>query len=50
MNADEIIVTSTTKLCSAANVLDGYKVGGKAPELVEKIQDAYLAKVLRETL
>lgn len=50
MNADEIIVTSTTKLCSAANVLDGYKVGGKAPELVEKIQDAYQAKVLRETL
>lgn len=48
-NADEIVVTSTTTLCRSACELDGKAVGGKAPELLEKLQKAYLDKVDAET-
>ena len=33
--ADEILVTSSSKLCMHCNTLDGQPVGGKAPEMVE---------------
>ena len=36
--ADEIIVTSSSNLCLHACELDGKPVGGKAPELLEKIR------------
>lgn len=36
--ADEIIVTSSSNLCLHANLLDHKPVGGKAPELLEKIR------------
>lgn len=49
MNADEIIVSSTTKLCAPAYEIDGKPVGGKSPDLYKKIADAYLHKYLTET-
>ncbi|NMA08235.1 MAG: D-amino acid aminotransferase [Clostridiales bacterium] len=43
-NADEVIVSSSSKFCLRANVLDGKPVGGKAPALFKSIQD----EVMRE--
>jgi D-alanine transaminase len=43
-DADEVIVSSSGDFCSSADTIDGNSVGGKAPELVKKIQD----EVLRE--
>ena len=48
-NADEIIVSSTTKLVGPACELDGQPVGGKAPELVKVIKDTYLNWFYTET-
>ena len=41
-NADEIIVTSSSKLCMYANEIDGRPAGGKAPELLEKLRNALI--------
>lgn len=49
MNADEVIVSSSGSLCMQAVEIDGKPVGGKAPELLNLIQDAYTAKIKRET-
>lgn len=49
MDADEILVSSSTQLCRSAGTIDGTPVGGKAPELVKLIQDAYMEKYLSET-
>ncbi|MDR1957105.1 MAG: aminotransferase class IV [Treponema sp.] len=38
--ADEIMISSTSSFCMSASHLDGYQVGGKAPELLRQIQDA----------
>ena len=38
-NADEIIVTSSSKLCIFADTLDGQPVGRKSPELMDRIRD-----------
>jgi len=43
-NADEVIVSSSSKFCLRANVLDGKPVGDKAPALFKSIQD----EVMRE--
>ncbi len=40
MNADEIVVHSTGSFCIPVKKVDGKKVGGKAPEMLKKIQDA----------
>lgn len=40
MNADEVIVHSSGTLCNAAVEIDGKKVGGRAPELLKKLQSA----------
>ena len=40
MDADEVIVHSSGTLCNAATEIDGKKVGGRAPELLKKLQDA----------
>lgn len=40
MNADEVIVHSSGTLCNAVTEIDGKKVGGRAPELLKKLQDA----------
>lgn len=49
MDADEVIVSSATKLCSIATEMNGTPIGNKAPELVKKLQDAYLAKFDNDT-
>lgn len=49
MDADEILVSSSTQLCRAAGSVDGTPVGGKNPELVKLIQDAYMEKFIQET-
>lgn len=41
-DADEIIVTSSSNFCLVANTLEGKSVGGKAPELVEKLQEVLM--------
>lgn len=43
MNADEVVVHSTGSFCLAAATVDGKPVGGKAPEMLKKIQDALVA-------
>ncbi|MDD4772242.1 MAG: aminotransferase class IV [Eubacteriales bacterium] len=45
MEADEILVTSTTTLCRAACEIDNRPVGGKSKDTVRHIQDAYLKKI-----
>lgn len=42
MDADEVIVHSSGTLCNAASEIDGRPVGGKAPELLKKLQDAVI--------
>ena len=46
LNADEILVTSSSNLCLRAIEVDGKPVGGKDPETYEKLR----AEVLREFL
>lgn len=48
-NADEIMISSAGSLCLAANELDGQPAGGKAPELLKKLQAAVLAEFMEET-
>ncbi len=38
-NADEILISSSSKFCLSADTLNGEAVGGKAPELLKAIQD-----------
>lgn len=40
MNADEIVVHSTGSFCIPVKTVDGRAVGGKASEMLKKIQDA----------
>ena len=49
MNADEIIVTSSSALCMMVQSIDGIPVGGKDRGRLKLLQDAYLAKFQRET-
>lgn len=48
-DADEIIVSSTSKLCSAACELDGKPVGGKDTALLRKLQESYYKRYLETT-
>jgi D-alanine transaminase len=41
-NADEALVSSSGTFCLSASHIDGKPVGGKAPALLKKIQDALL--------
>ncbi|MDR2531017.1 MAG: aminotransferase class IV [Oscillospiraceae bacterium] len=47
--ADEVIVTSVSMLCIPACEIDGKPVGGKAPELLKRLQDASWDRMMRET-
>ncbi len=38
LHADEVLLTSTTKICQRADTIDGHHIGGKAISLVKKIQ------------
>ena len=49
MEADEVIVSSSGSLCLAAEIIDGQKVGGKAPELLKALQDEVLREFNEET-
>lgn len=43
MNADEIVVHSTGSFCIPVKTVDGKPVGGKAPEMLKRMQDALVA-------
>lgn len=49
MEADEVIVTSSGQFCMATCEIDGKPVGGKAPEIVKKLQDGLLNEFLEAT-
>lgn len=49
MDADEVLVTSSTKFCMSADRIDGQPVGGRAPELLKRIQAAVKAEFMDET-
>ena len=49
MNADEVIVTSSSALCMYVESIDGVPVGGKDRPRLKLLQDAYLEKFQRET-
>ena len=47
--ADEVLVTSSSNVCLHADELDGKPVGGKAPELLEKLRKALVDEVMEAT-
>ena len=49
MDADEVIVSSATKLCAIACEMNGTPIGGKTPELSLKLQKAYMEKYENDT-
>ena len=49
MNADEIIVTSTSALGIKVETVDNIPVGGKDSVRLKMLQNAYKEKFLRET-
>ncbi len=49
MDADEVIVTSSSNFCLHADVIDGKSVGGKDPATLKKIQEAVLKEYLEYT-
>ena len=49
MNADEVIVSSSSTFCRAANEIDKKPVGGKAPELLKALQDEVMREFYAET-
>ena len=49
MEADEVILTSAGSLCLSAYELDGKVVGGKAPELLRRLQDYLMSDWLEKT-
>ena len=48
-DADEVLVSSAGALCLSVDKIDGKAVGGKAPELLEKLQSALLRDFLSQT-
>ena len=48
-SADEILFSSSSNFCIVATELDGEKVGGKAPKLLKRIQDALLEDYILAT-
>lgn len=49
MTADEVMISSAGSLCLAADEVDGKPVGGKATDLLKKIQDHVLSEFLAQT-
>lgn len=47
--ADEVIVSRSGALCHAAETIDGKAVGGKAPEILAELYEAYNNKFLEGT-
>lgn len=48
-DADEVLVLSSGCLGAPVSHIDGKPVGGKAPEVMHRLQDAYQRKMLAET-
>jgi D-alanine transaminase len=48
-NADEILVTASSNVCLHVDRLDGKPVGGKAPELLEKLRSALYSEIIEAT-
>jgi D-alanine transaminase len=48
-DADEVIVSSSGSFCMGVDEIDGKKVGGKAPELLRRLQDALTADFIEKT-
>jgi len=48
-DADEVLVSSTDNFGLSAETIDGKNVGGKAPELLKKIQDEVLREFIEAT-
>lgn len=48
-DADEVIVSRSGALLHAAETIDGKSVGGKAPEILEKIYEAYEEQFMKGT-
>lgn len=49
MNADEVLLTSSSNFCIVATHIDEIPVGGKAQELLKKIQDALVEDYMSQT-
>lgn len=49
MNSDEVLLTSSSNFCIVATHIDGIPVGGKAQELLRKIQDALVEDYITTT-
>jgi D-alanine transaminase len=49
MEADEVIVSSSSNFCLSVCEIDGLKVGGKAPELLHQLQAALMDEYLTAT-
>ena len=49
MNSQEVMLTSSSNFCIVATNIDDIKVGGKAPELLRKIQDALVEDYMNST-
>ena len=47
--AEEVLVTSSSNLCLHANEIDGRPVGGKQPEMLEKIRTALMDEFTEAT-
>lgn len=48
-DADEVIVSSAGALCIVADKIDGKAVGGKATELIERLQNLLLSNFIKAT-
>lgn len=49
MSAAEVVVTSSGTLCRPACEVDGIAVGGRAPQLLKRLQDALLGDFMEKT-
>lgn len=49
MDADEVIVSSSGSFCLRASEIDGKKVGGRAPDILKKLQDTAVADFMKAT-
>ena len=49
MAADEVIISSAGSFCLAATEVDGIPVGGRAPVMLRRMQDALVEDWLTKT-
>jgi D-alanine transaminase len=47
--ADEVFISSSGTFCQSAGHIDGKPVGGRAPDLLRKIQDSLMEEFRRDT-